>query len=553
MTRKIPLALLFAVFVVLYLLPLAMRPLFIPDETRYAEIPREMVKSGDWVVPRINGLRYFEKPVMGYWLTAASITAFGENNFSVRLSTALSTGLVAFLIFFLCNNCLGRQSSLPELAALAYLTSLGVVVLGNVAVLDTPLTMFLTATLVSFFVATEQKSSSSRERGFLFVAGVFAGCAFLTKGFLAFAVPVLTAGPYLILQGRWKDTLRMLFLPIIGAVLVSLPWAILIHQREPDFWNYFFWYEHVHRFLSDTAQHKEPFWYFLAALPALFFPWILFLPAAIIGLWNKQWSVNPEKRLFLFCLCWFSFPFLFFSASSGKLITYLLPCIPPLTILFALGLHHKLFNENKKTVQFGIATAALIISLILLFTAGLYFYSPEKLQLFQSVWKWILLGNSLAIMLFLLIGAFRSRENRVKIILFALSFSLLFFTINFTIPSQSLNVKAPGSLILRYADNITPETYVLSGEEGILAVCWYLKREDVYLVDGAGELYYGLKYDDSRHRSLSPENAGNFIRKNPGKTILFARQREYSRWQSFLPEPISIDSNGSDGYLFIRY
>ena len=138
MTRRISLSLLFAVFVVLYLLPLAMRPLFIPDETRYAEIPREMVKTGEWVVPRINGIRYFEKPVMGYWLTAASIKAFGENNFSVRLSTALSTGLVAILIFFLCSVCLGRQSPLPGLAALAYLTSLGVVVLGNVAVLDTP-------------------------------------------------------------------------------------------------------------------------------------------------------------------------------------------------------------------------------------------------------------------------------------------------------------------------------------------------------------------------------------------------------------------------------
>jgi hypothetical protein len=80
-----------------------------------------------------------------------------------------------------------------------------------------------------------------------------------------------------------------------------------------------------------------------------------------------------------------------------------------------------------------------------------------------------------------------------------------------------------------------------------------LKREDVYLVDGAGELYYGLNYDDSRHRSLTPENAGNFIKEHPGKTILFARQREYSRWKPFLPEPLSIDSNGSDGYLFIYY
>jgi len=108
-------------FFVLYLVPLQTRPLFIQDETRYAEVPREMITSGDWVVPKINGLRYFEKPVMGYWLTAISITIFGENNFAVRLPSALATGLTALLIFFLCRRSPGSGGQLPLTAALVYL------------------------------------------------------------------------------------------------------------------------------------------------------------------------------------------------------------------------------------------------------------------------------------------------------------------------------------------------------------------------------------------------------------------------------------------------
>ena len=385
-TKQITVSLIFAVFVILCILPMTVRPLLIPDETRYAEVPREMISTGDWIVPKINGLRYFEKPVMGYWLSAASIKTFGENKFAVRFPMALSTGLVALLIFFLCSNCYGARSHLPKMVAFIYLTTLGVVALGTVAVLDTPLTLFLTATLASFFLATEEKPSSGRERIFLLGAGIFAGCAFLTKGFLAFAVPVLTIGPYLILQGRWKDTLRMLFLPVTGALLVSLPWAILIHMREPDFWNYFFWNEHVRRFLSDTAQHKEAFWFFLAVLPVMFMPWVLFLPAAVIGLWNKKWANNSEKRMVIFCLCWFIFPFLFFSASSGKLITYILPCFPPLTILFAIGLHHVSFGDNKKIIQLGMGAAVLFLSVTLLLLVIVYLFGPEQLQPFQTSW-----------------------------------------------------------------------------------------------------------------------------------------------------------------------
>lgn len=545
--------LLLFLFLILYLLPLAGRPLFIQDETRYAEIPREMIQTGDWVVPRINGLRYFEKPALGYWLTTISLKSFGENNFAVRLPSALTTGLTILLIIFLSSRNCQAESCAPHLAALVYMTSLGVAAIGTFAILDAPLTFFLTATLVSFFFAQEQSPGSTRELSLLFLSGVFAGFAFLTKGFLAFAVPVLTVGPYLIFQGRWRDTLRMLWGPVLGAILISLPWSMLIHFREPDFWHYFFWNEHVRRFLSDSAQHEQPFWFFIAVLPAMFLPWIMMAPAVGIGLWKKQWICRSEYRLLVFCLCWFVFPFLFFSASKGKLITYILPCFPPLAILTGLGLDQLLSNTKVKNMQRGIFVTILLASGALLTLTGLQLFGSEQVQLFQRTWKWLLLSSGLIAMIMFLKAAYRNEQVGYKIIFFALSIAALIFAAHFTIPNVTLNMKAPGPLIKRNEQFITPATYVLSGDEVVRAVCWYLKRDDIFLVERAGELQYGLDYEKERYRKLSPQAAGKFVRNNRGRTVLICTHKDYSRWQPFLPPPVSIDSSGSNGYLLLRY
>ncbi len=556
MTHKIFSAFLLALFAVLYLLPLAERPLIIPDETRYAEVPREMVVTGDWIVPRINGLRYFEKPVMGYWLTALSLSLFGENNFAVRFAQALSTGLTALLIFFLCRRFYHRNDCrLPYLAVLVYLSSLAVAGIGTFAVLDPPLSLFLTATLIFFMLATESLPGSRGERTQLLLAGAMAGCAFLTKGFLAFAVPVVVAGPYLILQRRWWDIGRMLWLPVVGALAVSLPWAILIYLREPDFWHYFFWIEHVQRFFSESAQHRHPFWIFAAVLPAMFLPWTFMLPAAIIGLCKKSWVGVAEFRLLVFCLCWFLFPFVFFSIAKGKLITYILPCFPPLAILFAMGIDYLLGNEKiKNYLQQSIVAAGLVAGTALLALVGCYFFWPvDQVPVFSHLHEWLLLGGGFLTTGFFLLVAFRAGKLLHKILFIAVSFAFLFCIAQFTLPTLTVQQKAPGTLLARHAQGITPQTYVLASEQVAVAVCWYLKRQDVYLIERAGELQYGLDYHDNARKLLSPADAAELIRNYPGQVVLVADSKEYERWQSILPPPVSTDSSGSQGFFLLHY
>lgn len=545
--------LLLTLFAVLYLLPLGARPLFIQDETRYAEVPREIIATGDWVVPHGDGLRYFEKPIMGYWLSAAAIMAFGENNFAVRLPSALSSGLMALMILLLCGSVTKWRNTLPWLAALVFLTSFAVASIGTFAVLDNALNLFLTGTLICFFLATEQEPGSRRERLLLLASGLLVGCAFLIKGFLAFALPVLTVTPYLISRGRWRDLFRMVWLPVAGAALVSLPWSLLIQAREPDFWHYFFWNEHVRRFLSASAQHKQPFWYFLAVLPAMFLPWIFVAPAAIQGLWTADRDHEGEQRLFRFCLCWFLFPFLFFSASSGKLITYILPCFPPLAILTAMGLIRVFDRPSIRWLQRGMLVAALAAGIGALGLAAVQLLGPVHLRAFGSSWKWLLLVGGLVTMALVTLAAIRCRDKTRKLLLFGLAPAVLLLIAHFTIPALALEMKAPAALLERHVTDICPDTLILSGNEVALAVCWYFKRDDVSLVEGAGELQYGIGYAEARHRLFSPRKAGEFIRKHSGRVVLVAGHKEYARWRPFLPQPVSVDSSGARGYLVVRY
>jgi 4-amino-4-deoxy-L-arabinose transferase len=161
-------------YILCYILPLGAIGLFVPDETRYAEIPREMIASGNWVVPHIDGLRYFEKPVLGYWVHAVSIMLFGENNFAVRLPSVVFVGLTALLLFFMVSRIKDSEdkekgyTAVP--ASLIFLSCFEVFGVGNVAVLDNLFSFFLTGTTGALFFATEKQPGSSGERYFLILS-----------------------------------------------------------------------------------------------------------------------------------------------------------------------------------------------------------------------------------------------------------------------------------------------------------------------------------------------------------------------------------------------
>jgi 4-amino-4-deoxy-L-arabinose transferase len=501
--------LLLVLFVLVYLAPLGVRPLSTPDEVRYGEIAREMILSGDWVSPHFNGVRYFEKPVLGHWLNAASLMALGENAFAVRLPVALATGLSALIVFFLTRRFLA--SSTAPLATAIFLSTLIAAGCGSVAVLDGFLALFLTAALAAYYVAINEPRRAQRF-AWLALCGVACGAAFLTKGFIAWAIPTVVVAPYLVARRDWRTLLTSPWVPLVVAVLVSLPWAVLVHLREPDFWRYFVVVEHLQRFAGDYAQHTRPAWFYVAFLPLLGFPWIWLLPAGLLGVRAD----GRQKNVLWFVALWALTPLLFFSASKGKLLTYVLPCFAPLSILLAAGLERYFAAGHRRAFRIAAGLVAAVFALLLALLAasqsgafGAAAYgADERLKL--AVMAGLLIAGAACGAI-----AFFSARPVARLAAMTGAGVAFFLPLDVALPQRALDSVAPSTAVAHYA--ATPRDTVLVSDDWLFgAVSWVLKRDDIYVVS-AGEIEYGMSYPESRHRKLVGTMLADLIAANRGR------------------------------------
>ena len=505
-TRRGVLALV-ALYLLLYLLPLPVRPLASPDEIRYGEIAREMLVSGDWVSPHLNGVRYFEKPALGHWLNALSLAAFGENAFALRLPVALATGLAALIVFALARRFLGASTAV--LATAIFLTTFLVAGVGTFALLDAFLALFLTAALAAYYVAL--RAAPAERRRWFVACGAACGAAFLVKGFLALAIPVIVATPYLAAGKRWRDLATSPWWPIAMATLVALPWSVLMSLREPDFWRYFFWVEHVQRFTAADAQHAAPLWYYAAYLPLLGWPWILLLPAAVIGLTRG----GGDRDFVGYLIMWAVLPFLFFSASSGKLATYILPCFAPLSILLAAGLERYFSTGYTRAWRIAAAVVALafvaVLALLLAAQNGALgavpFGAGEGGRLAVFVGS-LVVGAAAGV------AALASREARMRVGGVAVAGAALLVPLHFGLPQQALDNFAPAAAVARYAGGA--DTVVVSDAPLFGTAAWVLKRTDIY-VASPGEIDYGLSYPEAKQRLLDGAAFAALLEANRGR------------------------------------
>ncbi len=534
-------------FVLIYIIPLGARPLIIPDEVRYAEIPREMIAAGDWVVPRLAGLRYFEKPVMGYWMTAAAMTVFGQNPFGARFAAAAAAGLSALILFVLVRRFGPRATAFTATAI--YLSTGLVMGLGVYNVLDGPLTLFITAAMASFFTAVQQPRGSRRKTLFLVLCGIACGCGFLTKGFVAFAVPAVAAFPYMLWQRRFKELLIIGWIPFFVALLTVMPWALLVHQREPDFWRFFIFNEHLRRFMDASGQHRAGFWYYLALLPAAALPWTLFSPAAAAGL--KRDGLKPD--LLRWALCWFVFPLLFFSVARGKILTYILPCFAPLAIILAYGFCHLGDQRPGKVLRGGalvLAVAAVLLAAVL---AVVQFWHVYGLTLYADRLQAALVAAAaLACGMLLLLASRQASVMRLITVAAAAPVAIM-LAAPIALPDATLIRKAPCDFLQRQAPRVRPTSILVADERLMAAVCWAYKRSDVRQLDFGGELSYGLTYDDSRNRMVHPKKLAQLVREMAGRLILVISAERWAPIRDGLPKPSFETRNAPNGFVFLQF
>ena len=490
MSRSQSIALLVAAFLLAYLLPLGSHGLWIPDETRYAQISQEMLHSGNWAAPHFMGLRYFEKPAAGYWLIAAAQAVFGENLFGVRFASALSTGLSVLLTWLVAGRIWAdpRKSFACSLLFMSFFLVAGQ---SGYANLDPQFTLWVNLTLVAFWFAIH---SVGRQRVLYWaLLGFACGMGFMTKGFLAWALPVVVALPYMVWQRRLRELLTFGPLAILVAVLVCLPWVMTVHAREPDYWRFFFWHEHIRRFAGEDAQHAEPWWYYLPLLIAACVPWALLLPATFKQAWEHRRQSHSG-----FLLMWLILPLAFLSLSKGKLPTYILPCLMPLALLMGHALVETL-NAGKTTAlringlfnsAFGvIALAALVF---IQFKKTVYAQEPQHLTLAVVV----LLG-------WIVTNALQGLRPLRFWLMPALGSWLTIALIPAALPNSIVFNKTPDQFVMRHVDELAAATHLLSNDLGAAAaLSWRLKRNDVVFYDTRGELEYGLAYPQPKPREV---------------------------------------------------
>ena len=310
----------------LWLATLAARPLFNPDEGRYAEIPREMLSGGDWVVPHLNGLAYVEKPPLQYWATALSYRLLGPSAFAARLYCALCALATLMLAGLTAGRLWSAQAGWCTSAVLAGMFMF--VVLGQLLTLDMSLTFYMTLSLAAFLLAQQ-----APELRWMLLAWAATACGVLTKGVVAAAIPaavliLYTAysrdfGPWRRLQLKWG-------LPLFLALTV--PWHVLAARRLPDFLEFFFVHEHLARYLTPIADRQEPWWFFAGVFVAGTVPWTVPALRALGGGWRRRAAPGTFDPI-LFLWIWVVFIGIFFSLSDSKLMPYILPAMPALALL----------------------------------------------------------------------------------------------------------------------------------------------------------------------------------------------------------------------------
>jgi 4-amino-4-deoxy-L-arabinose transferase-like glycosyltransferase len=350
-------ALAIALLLVVYLGRLGGYPFQDPDEGRYAEIPREMIESGDWLTPRLNYVKYYEKPPLLYWLVAASFTLFGAVEWAGRLVSALAGLATIGMTFALGRSAFGVRAAWLGIGVLA--TAPLFFGLAQALVIDMLLTACTTATMVAFWFAHRAADRAVKNRWIVAVA-VSAALGVLSKGLVALVLPGMVALAMLVLWRDWP-TLRALvgWRPIVAFVAIAAPWFVLVSRVHPEFAYFIFVREHFERFAATVGHPEGPFYYFPVMLVGPL-PWSAWALLLIFSRSARRafGRIPAEPRTFL--LVWAGFMFAFFTVASSKLATYVLPILPALALLMGAWIDELLDRESEIVSRFVTVTGRVV-------------------------------------------------------------------------------------------------------------------------------------------------------------------------------------------------
>ena len=502
--RRGSLLALLLVFALVWFGTLEQRRLINPDEGRYAEIPREMVATGDWLTPRLNGIKYFEKPALQYWATATAFTVFGEHHWTARLWPAL-TGFVGVLATaFATARLFGLQAGLIAGAVLAGSVLWNVI--GHVNTLDMGVSFFLASAVFAICLGqcdgASLRDDSHESRRWTDAAWVLLALAILSKGLIGLVLPAATVVVYALWQRDWTFLLRIR--PLRGLLIllaITAPWFIAVSLANPEFAHFFFIHEHFQRFLTKTHGRYQPMWYFIPILLLGMLPWLSSLLPGLAAGFRREAGRRFQPQRFL--LVWAVLVFIFFSASGSKLASYILPIFPALAAL--TGLHLAGYATSRR-IEWHALPAVIIGGACLIFVPYVTGLASEKVPaaLYEAYQPW-LYGGSAALLLGGLAAFWLGRQGRSVAAIFALAFGGFAFGQGFLLGHDSLgSVNSAHDVAAAIRSQVPQDAPFFSVDTYDQSLQFYLKRTTT-MVAYRDELGFGI---DQEPQKFIPDLTG---------------------------------------------
>ncbi|KAG8149498.1 glycosyltransferase family 39 protein [Burkholderia catarinensis] len=341
--NRITLALLIVALAIVWFAPLGLRHLIPSDEGRYAEMAREMFVTGDWITPRYNGYKYFEKPPLQTWLNALTFAWFGIGEWQARLYTAVASFAGVLLVGFTGARLFNPLSGFLAAVVLACAPYWNL--MGHFNALDMGLAFWMALSLCSLLLAQRPGLRPAAVRGWMWTCWAAMAFAMLSKGLVGLILPGAVLVLYTLVARDWALWKRLYL--VSGLVIffaIVTPWFVLVQQRNPEFFNFFFIVQQFRRYLTPEQNRPGPLYYFVPVLLVGFLPWLSVAWQSIRHALRMPRQPNGFSPM-LVLLIWSAFIFLFFSTSHSKLISYVLPVAPALALI--IGAYLPLMTADR--------------------------------------------------------------------------------------------------------------------------------------------------------------------------------------------------------------
>jgi 4-amino-4-deoxy-L-arabinose transferase-like glycosyltransferase len=473
------------------------RTLIKPDEGRYAEIPREMAASGDWVTPRLNDLKYFEKPPLQYWATATAYTVFGEHQWTSRLWAALTGFAGLLLVWFAGLRLFGRDAA--NYAALLLGSSMLYVMMGHINTLDMGVTFFITLGVFSFLLAQHSGSTAQQaaSRNWMLLAWAGMALAVLSKGLMGIILPGTAVFIYCLVQRDFTVLKRMHWLAGLAVfLLITAPWFYLVMKANPEFFQRFFIYEHYTRFTTKELGRYQPWYYFVPILLTGALPWTVLLFDSLFHIGKpRSGGDNKPFNAALFLLIWTVFIYVFFSISDSKLPSYLLPMFPALALLMG-----RRIVEIRERLLFWYVAPVVPVGLLFLVLAvnvGKFADTPNQIELYPHYSIWLVTA-SLILLTGLLGGMALLWKGKKPVAVLAIALTALLSTqigvSGYNTVARERSAKHIAEAIRAEVKPSVPFYSVMTYEQ---TLPFYLKRTFT-LVQYQDEMGFGIKQEPER-------------------------------------------------------